>query len=52
MIDNTGRSKGFGFVNFEKHQDAQKASGSSFSIFLFLLKSNGRRKDLGNIVRV
>ncbi|KAG8131782.1 hypothetical protein E2320_009686 [Naja naja] len=25
MIDNTGRSKGFGFVNFEKHQDAQKA---------------------------
>lgn len=26
MIDNTGRSKGFGFVNFEKHQDAQKAS--------------------------
>ncbi|KAH0619108.1 hypothetical protein JD844_018782 [Phrynosoma platyrhinos] len=25
MMDNTGRSKGFGFVNFEKHQDAQKA---------------------------
>ncbi|XP_015671850.1 embryonic polyadenylate-binding protein [Protobothrops mucrosquamatus] len=25
MIDNTGRSKGFGFVNFEKHQDARKA---------------------------
>uniref|UniRef100_A0A670YM16 RRM domain-containing protein n=1 Tax=Pseudonaja textilis TaxID=8673 RepID=A0A670YM16_PSETE len=25
MIDNTGRSKGFGFVNFENHQDAQKA---------------------------
>ncbi|KAM6453711.1 polyadenylate-binding protein 1-like isoform 3-T6 [Liasis olivaceus] len=25
MMDNTGHSKGFGFVNFEKHQDAQKA---------------------------
>ncbi|KAM3839115.1 polyadenylate-binding protein 1-like [Vipera latastei] len=25
MIDNSGRSKGFGFVNFEKHQDARKA---------------------------
>uniref|UniRef100_A0A8C0J5A4 RRM domain-containing protein n=1 Tax=Chelonoidis abingdonii TaxID=106734 RepID=A0A8C0J5A4_CHEAB len=25
MMDDTGRSKGFGFVNFEKHEEAQKA---------------------------
>uniref|UniRef100_A0A8C4NCT5 Polyadenylate-binding protein n=1 Tax=Eptatretus burgeri TaxID=7764 RepID=A0A8C4NCT5_EPTBU len=25
MIDDTGKSKGFGFVSFERHEDAQKA---------------------------
>ncbi|NWS52251.1 EPAB protein, partial [Chunga burmeisteri] len=32
MMDNAGRSKGFGFVNFEKHEEAQKARGSWLSI--------------------
>lgn len=29
MMDSSGRSKGFGFVNFEKHEEAQKASNKS-----------------------
>ncbi|KFV49781.1 Embryonic polyadenylate-binding protein, partial [Tyto alba] len=33
MMDNSGRSKGFGFVNFEKHEEAQKARGSSLPPF-------------------
>ncbi|KFQ44687.1 Embryonic polyadenylate-binding protein, partial [Nestor notabilis] len=32
MMDNAGRSKGFGFVNFEKHEEAQKARGSSLPV--------------------
>ncbi|NWU91676.1 EPAB protein, partial [Upupa epops] len=31
MMDSAGRSKGFGFVNFEKHEEAQKARGSSLT---------------------
>ncbi|NWI16000.1 EPAB protein, partial [Crypturellus soui] len=29
MMDNAGRSKGFGFVNFEKHEEAQKAESAA-----------------------
>ncbi|RMB95651.1 hypothetical protein DUI87_27763 [Hirundo rustica rustica] len=32
MMDSSGRSKGFGFVNFEKHEEAQKARGSSLPV--------------------
>ncbi|NXA07924.1 EPAB protein, partial [Sapayoa aenigma] len=37
MMDNAGRSKGFGFVNFEKHEEAQKARCSSLPILMLSL---------------
>lgn len=36
MTDESGKSKGFGFVSFERHEDAQKVGTNS----LFLLLGN------------
>ncbi|NXT48465.1 EPAB protein, partial [Pluvianellus socialis] len=42
MMDNTGRSKGFGFVNFEKHEEAQKARGFPSLCWQAVTDMNGK----------
>ena len=34
MTDNSGKSRGFGFVSFEHHEDAQKVSAMSLGLSL------------------
>ena len=34
MTDNSGKSRGFGFVSFEHHEDAQKVSAMRLGLSL------------------